>query len=211
MAFTLLPKSEDENINTAISEIINRSIIEDKSEVIEIVYMENIPKLSKINIGDWIDLCAADDYYIRRGENKLINLGVKMDLPIDYEAYVLPRSSTFIKYGCILLNSMGIIDCSYRGWWKANFYCLKPNQEDIYITDKDPKWLRILSSFKIGKWIIKHIFKNTYYKYQYTLISKGDRICQFRIMSNMPSIEFIETYKLENTERSSNGFGSTGV
>lgn len=205
MSFVLLPEDED----TAIIDIIDKYI--DSTEMIEIVYSDdNIPRLNKIDIGDWIDLYAADTYYIKRGESKLVNLGVRINLPIDYEAYILPRSSTAIRYGCILLNSMGIIDCSYRGWWKANFYCLKPNQEDIYITDKDPKWLRVLSSFKLGKWVLKHVFKSTYHSHQYTIINKGDRICQFRIMHNMPNIEFIETDILEDTKRGSNSFGSTG-
>jgi len=40
-------------------------------------------------------------------------------------------------------------------------------------------------------------------------ISKGDRICQFRINKIQPSIEFIEVEVLENDDR--NGHGSSGV
>lgn len=42
-----------------------------------------------------------------------------------------------------------------------------------------------------------------------TIIQKGDRICQFRIVKKMPEIEFIEVEKLN--EKSRGGFGSTGV
>ena len=42
-----------------------------------------------------------------------------------------------------------------------------------------------------------------------TIIHKGDRICQFRIMKKMEPIEFVETNCLDSVDR--NGFGSTGV
>ena len=41
-----------------------------------------------------------------------------------------------------------------------------------------------------------------------TVIHKGDRICQFRIMKKQPEIEFIEVDALKDTDRG--GFGSTG-
>lgn len=42
-----------------------------------------------------------------------------------------------------------------------------------------------------------------------TVIHKGDRICQFRIMRNQPEIVFEKVEHLEGKERG--GFGSTGV
>lgn len=41
-----------------------------------------------------------------------------------------------------------------------------------------------------------------------TVIRKGDRICQFRIMKKQPEIEFIEVETLRDKDRG--GFGSTG-
>ena len=41
-----------------------------------------------------------------------------------------------------------------------------------------------------------------------TEIKENDRICQFRIMKRQPVIEFLETDKLDETDRG--GFGSTG-
>lgn len=41
-----------------------------------------------------------------------------------------------------------------------------------------------------------------------TLIEKGDRICQFRIMAKMPEVQITEVTTLGNTDRG--GFGSTG-
>lgn len=41
-----------------------------------------------------------------------------------------------------------------------------------------------------------------------TVIHKGDRICQFRIMEKQPEIEFVEVAALKDKDRG--GFGSTG-
>lgn len=65
--------------------------------------------------GDWIDLRAAEDVTLKAGEFRLIHLGVGIKLPKGYEAYVLPRSSTFKNFGIIQANSMGVIDESYCG------------------------------------------------------------------------------------------------
>jgi dUTP pyrophosphatase len=64
---------------------------------------------------DWIDLRAAEDTELKKGEFKLINLGVAMKLPKGYEAHIVPRSSTYKNFGIIQANHMGIIDESYCG------------------------------------------------------------------------------------------------
>jgi dUTP pyrophosphatase len=83
---------------------------------IKIKYFDNdIVKINKIEQGDWIDLRAAETIPINKGEFKLIPLGIAMELPQGYEAHVVPRSSTFKKWGIIETNSMGVIDESYKG------------------------------------------------------------------------------------------------
>lgn len=64
---------------------------------------------------DWIDLRAREDIYLKKGETYYIPLGVAIELPQGYEAHIVPRSSTFKKWGIIQTNSMGIIDESYCG------------------------------------------------------------------------------------------------
>ena len=64
---------------------------------------------------DWIDLHAAEEVTLKAGEFRLIPLGVAMALPEGYEAHIVPRSSTFKNYGILQTNSMGVVDCSYRG------------------------------------------------------------------------------------------------
>lgn len=75
----------------------------------------NIEKIAKIPNGDWIDLRAAETVHLNAGEFKLISLGVSMKLPEGFEAHVVPRSSTFMKWGVLQTNSMGVIDNSYSG------------------------------------------------------------------------------------------------
>lgn len=82
---------------------------------IKIKYFTDIEKIQKILVGDWIDLRAAEDTIIKQGEFKLIPLGVGMKLPEDYEAVVVPRSSTFKTWGILQTNSFGVIDNSYSG------------------------------------------------------------------------------------------------
>ena len=85
-------------------------------ETIKIKYHTNeIDKITEIAIGDWIDLRAAETVVMNTGDFKLISLGVSMKLPEGYEAHVVPRSSTFKKWGILQTNSMGIIDNSYSG------------------------------------------------------------------------------------------------
>lgn len=64
---------------------------------------------------DWIDLRAAEDVVLKKGEFKLISLGVSMQLPKGYEAHIAPRSSTFKNFGIIQANHLGIVDESYCG------------------------------------------------------------------------------------------------
>ena len=84
-------------------------------KTIMIKYLRDIQKIERFNVGDWIDLRAAEDVVMKKGDFKLIPLGVAMELPRGYEALVAPRSSTFKKLGILLANSIGIIDESYKG------------------------------------------------------------------------------------------------
>ncbi len=78
-------------------------------------FTNKIDKITEFEIGDWIDLRCAVDVDLRKGEAMLIPLGVGIILPDGYEAHIVPRSSTFLKYGIIQTNSTGIVDNSYSG------------------------------------------------------------------------------------------------
>ena len=86
---------------------------------------------------DWIDLRAAEDVVLKKGEFKIISLGVSMKLPDGYEAHLSPRSSTFKKWGIIQVNSVGVIDNSYSGdddIWGLPVYATRDTE--IYLNDR---------------------------------------------------------------------------
>jgi dUTP pyrophosphatase len=96
---------------------------------IKIKYFDStLPKLQKIDKGNWIDLRASETIEFAQGSYKLIPLGFAMQLPDNYEAYVVPRSSTYKNFGIIMTNSPGIIDNSYCGdndQWFFSAYALR--------------------------------------------------------------------------------------
>lgn len=83
---------------------------------IKIKYFDpDLIRLEKIEKGSWIDLRAAETVEMKKGEFKLIPLGIAMHLPLGYEAHVVPRSSTFKNFKILQTNSFGVIDESYCG------------------------------------------------------------------------------------------------
>lgn len=137
-------------------------------------FTEDIPKLSYIGgecQSNWVDLYSAEDVELKKGEFRLIPLGVAMELPEGFEALIAPRSSTFKNFKIIQANSLGVIDGSYCG-------------------DND-------------QWMFPAIALED------THIHVGDRICQFRIVRNQPSLFFFTVENLNNKDRG--GIGSTGT
>ncbi len=84
-------------------------------EHLKIKYLRDVDPIEKKESGDWIDLRCGETTEMKKGDFKIIPLGVAMQLPKGYEALVIPRSSTFKNYGIILVNSVGLIDESYCG------------------------------------------------------------------------------------------------
>ena len=107
-------------------------------EKIKIKYFDpDLERIARISQGDWIDLRAAETYYIPAGELAMIRLGVAMELPEGYEAHVVPRSSTFKNYGIIQTNSCGIIDGTYCGdddMWRMPVYAVRDTV--IHVNDR---------------------------------------------------------------------------
>ena len=106
-------------------------------ETIKIKYHNDIRPLEILDNGDWIDLRAAEDVKLEKGDFRLISLGVSMKLPEGYEAHIVPRSSTFKHWGIIQANHIGVIDNSYCGdndIWK--FPAIATRDAVIYKNDR---------------------------------------------------------------------------
>lgn len=98
---------------------------------IRIKYLDGQNKLKKIKQGDWYDLSANENITLKKGDYYEIPLGVIMNLPANYEAHIVMRSSTFKKHGIIQTNGIGIIDNSYCGEtdeWKLPVYATRNTQ-----------------------------------------------------------------------------------
>lgn len=146
---------------------------------LRIKYFEGATKLKKIAQGNWIDIYSRKDVFIPEGKMRKVPLGFALGLPKGFEGWVAPRSSTFTTWGCIQVNSPGVIDDLYIGdndEWCTPLFCLNP--------------------------------KNIQDGQSGTLVKKGDKIGQFRIIESMEEIELEETDYLGNVDRG--GFGTTG-
>lgn len=71
--------------------------------------------VQEIAVGDWIDLRCAEEVNLKKGDFKLIPLGVAMELPKGYEAWLTSRSSLCKNYGVWHVDDLGVIDSSYCG------------------------------------------------------------------------------------------------
>ena len=154
-------------------------LISDKLNI-RIKYFEGATKLKKIAKGNWIDVYANKDMFVKEGDRAMIPLGFALELPTGWEGHLAPRSSTFKTWGIIQTNSVGVVDDTYIGdndQWHMPVYCLQ---------GKDSV------DGQLG-----------------TIIRKGDKIGQFRIMEVMPQIEFEEVDSFGNADRGM--CGTTGT
>jgi len=101
-------------------------------------HSKEIDKITNIEgKSDWFDLRSAENISLKQGEFKLISLGISMQLPEGYEAYVIPRSSTYKTFGIIQTNHLGLIDEIYKGnndIWK--YPALAMRDTEIKVNDR---------------------------------------------------------------------------
>lgn len=102
----------------------------DKYAQVRIKYhKDKFPNLQEAkSYGNFIDLRAAENYYIKKGDFVMINLGVSMKLPDGYWGQLVPRSSLFKRHGLIQTNSFGVVDNDYCGdddIWMLPVYATK--------------------------------------------------------------------------------------
>lgn len=58
---------------------------------------------------------VASETIIKKGDIKLIETGIMIEVPDGYEVQVRPRSGLALNHGITLLNTPGTIDSDYRG------------------------------------------------------------------------------------------------
>lgn len=168
---------------------------------------KDMPKLTNIedeNVSVMIDMYTAEDYELEVGKFYLIDLGVSIKIPEGMQGTLVPRSSTFKKYGILQTNSIGTIDTSYSGKddvWRLPVF-IPMFQEDI---------LNVLNQYRRFDKRCYSKFEdllNNDIKFRTVKIPKHTRLCQFEIRPTMGKIDIIEADL--SKEESRGGFGSTG-
>lgn len=63
------------------------------------------------------DLCAAlaKELVLEPGQRAAVPTGLRLQIPVGYEAQVRPRSGLALEHGVTVLNAPGTIDADYRG------------------------------------------------------------------------------------------------
>ncbi|NLY06597.1 MAG: dUTP diphosphatase [Spirochaetales bacterium] len=72
---------------------------------------------------------------INSGKWAVVPTGLKISLPIGFEAQIRPRSGLAAKHGITVLNSPGTIDSDYRG--DVKIILINLSQVDFTISDGD--------------------------------------------------------------------------
>lgn len=129
-----------------------------------------LQRIEKSDRGDFIDLRSAETVKLSAGEFYELDLGVAIELPDGYEAWLVSRSSLTKNFGVIHCDDLGVIDNSYKGdndFWRLPIVALRDTE-----------------------------------------IKFNDRVCQFRIHKNMPTLDIVEVEHLNNPDRG--GLGSSG-
>lgn len=126
------------------------------------------------------DVTCCDIKYKEDGRI-VLDLGIQVEPPDGFYFEIVPRSS-FSKTGFIMANSVGIIDPEYRGNWKMMIRYLEGDTFGLVKEFTD---------------IVTDTFLNK-------------RVAQaiLRKFNTHQEIEFVE--ELSETNRGSDGFGSTG-
>lgn len=97
---------------------------------------EFVPSYSSLfAAGADLKACITDPIILKPGKRTMVNTGIRMEIPSDYEAQVRPRSGLAAKYGITVLNTPGTIDSDYRGEIKVILINL--GEEDFTINRGD--------------------------------------------------------------------------
>ncbi len=84
-------------------------------------------------------------------ERKLIPTGLKIELPLGYEAQIRPRSGLAIKQGITCLNTPGTIDADYRG--EIKIILINLSNEPQTILDGDRVAQMVIQRIELVQWL----------------------------------------------------------
>ena len=118
-----------------------------------------------------MDLYSIEEKIIKPNETAIIKTGISIELPLNTEAQIRPRSGLAAKNSVTVLNTPGTIDSGFRG--EICVILINHGKEDFNV-------------------------------------EKGMRVAQM-VIAPVLKVEVIEVDEISNSDRNSNGFGSTGL
>ncbi len=136
------------------------------------------------------DFHALEDVAIRPGETVLIQTGLAVEFEEGWELQVRPRSGISLKTPLRIPNSPGTVDVDYRG----PLNIIMTNTAPVPVKRFNISGVPHRSDMPAGTQFIK----------------QGDRIAQ-GVFVPVIQADISEAGELSDTERGSNGFGSSGV
>ncbi|WP_411504282.1 dUTP diphosphatase [Brevibacillus centrosporus] len=142
------------------------------------------------------DLVAVEDVLVAPGESVKVPTGLAFALPEGFELQVRPRSGISAKTKLRLSNAPGTIDAGYRG----EVAILVDNTREASRTYKNV----CLDASEKEVTVDQEVDTHSY------LIKKGDRLAQ-GVIAIVPVAQFELVDELDETERGTGGFGSSGI
>ena len=87
-----------------------------KMKIIRMPHNRFLPEY-KTEGSSGMDLYAAIDKEItlKPLERVLVPTGIKIEIPVEFEAQIRARSGLSVKHGITLINAVGTVDADYRG------------------------------------------------------------------------------------------------
>lgn len=87
-----------------------------KMKIIRMEHNKHLPEY-KTEGSSGMDLHAAikKEITLKPLERVLVPTGIKIEIPVEYEAQIRARSGLSVKHGITLINAVGTVDADYRG------------------------------------------------------------------------------------------------
>lgn len=155
------------------------------------------------------DLVAVEDVIIQPGETKKVPTGLAFAIPPGYELQIRPRSGVSKDTKLRISNAPGTVDAGYRGEIGILVDNIHPGEQKVVATENRTALVTIVTPHVLS---VKNRELKTeeFYPVGTYLIRKGDRIAQ-GVIAPVYQAQFEVVDELDETERGTGGFGSTGI
>jgi dUTP pyrophosphatase len=153
------------------------------------------------------DLVATEDVIVEPGMTVIVPTGIAVAVPEGFELQVRPRSGVSAKTFLRVSNAPGTVDSGYRGEVGVLIDNTAPDTYNPFqgaLNQVRAEWVINLKQEKEPAPEGRAVRPLSY------IIKKGDRIAQ-GVIAPVFQATFEEVIELDDTERGSGGFGSTGV